>query len=105
MPLFDHVHVLSLDTHEGRLEEAMGVLAALPPGLSNVLLHPSRETDELKAIAPDWRCRVADRALFLDPAWRDALADSNVVPVGFRALRDAMRAAQRETHGDVGAAL
>jgi predicted glycoside hydrolase/deacetylase ChbG (UPF0249 family) len=96
MPLFDRVHVLSLDTHEGRLEEAMEALAALPPGLSNVLLHPSRETAELKAIAPDWRCRVADRALFLDPAWRDALADAHVVPVGFRALREAMRAARGE---------
>ena len=94
MPLFDRVHVLSLDTHEGRLDEAVGVLAALPPGLSNVLLHPSRKTPELRAIAPDWRCRVADRALFLDPAWRDALTDANVVPVGFRALRDAMREAR-----------
>ena len=72
------------------------MLMALPPGLSNVLLHPSRETDELKAIAPDWRCRVADRALFLDPRWRDVLAGSNVVPLGFRALRDAMRAGQGE---------
>jgi predicted glycoside hydrolase/deacetylase ChbG (UPF0249 family) len=100
MPLFDHLHVLSLDTHEGRLDEGLEVLAALPPGLSNVLLHPSRETDELKAIAPDWRCRVADRALYLDQRWRDALTDANVVPVGFRALRGAMRAGQ----GEAGAA-
>ena len=104
MPLFDRVHVLSLDTHEGRLDEAAAVLAALPPGLSNILLHPSRETGELKAIAPDWRCRAADRALFLDPAWRDALADAHVVPVGFRVLRDAMREAMREARGEASAA-
>lgn len=104
MPLFDHLHVLSLDTHEGRLDEGLEVLAALPAGLSNVLLHPSRETEELQAIAPDWRCRVADRALFLDQRWRDALTDANVVPIGFRALRDAMRDVARAGQAEAGTA-
>lgn len=94
MPLFDHFYFMSLDAHEARLEEAKQALAACPPGLTYFIIHPVTDTPELRAMAPDWRSRVADEALFLSDAWRTAIAESGVSVSGYRALRDAMRAGQ-----------
>jgi len=91
-PLFDHVHVMSLSPgYAGdRLEEIKTVLAELPAGLSNIILHPCIDSPETRAIGPDWRCRVADHALFTSDGLRHALADAGVQVIGFRALWDAM---------------
>jgi predicted glycoside hydrolase/deacetylase ChbG (UPF0249 family) len=92
LPLFDSFYVMSLDQHEGRLEEATQALATCPPGLTHFVIHPATDTPELRAMAPDWRCRVADLALFTSPAWAQAVAASGVTVIGYRAIRDAMRA-------------
>ena len=91
LPVFDYLSVLPLDHHEDRMGEIQRVLAELPAGLSIILMHPAADTPELRAIAPDWRCRVADYQLFTDPALRRLLDDAGVHVLGFRALRDALR--------------
>lgn len=93
LPVFDYLAVLSLDEHENRIDEIGALLDELPAGLSNILMHPAVDTPELRAIAPDWRCRVADYQLFTDPALRRLLDAAGVNVIGFRALRDAMRSA------------
>ena len=90
LPVFDFLAVLSLDSYKNRLDEITGLLDKLPAGLSNILMHPAVDTPELRAIAPDWRCRVADYELFTGDALRAALQASGVHVIGFRALRDAM---------------
>ena len=92
MPLCDSFHVLSLDTHEGRLEEAAQALAECPPGITHFALHPTRDTAEVRGMSWDWQSRVADHALFTNPDWGKAIADSGVKVIGYRALRDAFRA-------------
>ncbi len=92
LPLFDHLHVMPLDNHHDRLGQALAALAELPPGLTNFLFHPSTDNAELRAIAPDWRCRTADYELFVDERWQRAVANSGVHVIGFRVLRDLMRA-------------
>ena len=92
LPIFDHVYCMSLNTDQGRVAEATRALAECPPGLTHFIVHPASDTPELQAIAPDWRSRVADRALFLDETWRSAVAGSGVHVIGYRALRDAIRA-------------
>lgn len=91
MPLFDHLFVLPLDAHAQRLGVARAALAECPPGVTNFLFHPASDTPELRAIAPDWRCRVADWQLFLSDEWRQTVAESGVHVVDFRTLRDCMR--------------
>lgn len=89
--LFDRLYVLSLSRYEDRLAEARQALAELGPGLHYFALHPCHDTPELRAMAPDWRCRVADWQLFRDDAWRQAVADAGVHVIGMRALRDVLR--------------
>jgi hypothetical protein len=83
---------MSLTEHDGRLEQGVQALAACPPGLTYFVIHPASDTPELRAMAPDWRCRVADLALFTSPAWAEAVAASGVKVIGYRELRDVMRA-------------
>lgn len=85
-PLMDYLDVMSLHTHENRLEEAKAKLANLPAGLSYFLIHPVKDTPELRAMAPDWRCRVADYELFTSEAWRKAVQDSGVQVVSWKDL-------------------
>ncbi len=92
LPIFDHVYCMSLSTAEGRLAEATQALKNCPPGLTHFIVHPASDTPELRAIAPDWRSRVADRALFLDEGWRASVAASGTHVIGYRVLRDALRA-------------
>ena len=92
LPLFDSFFVPSLTEHEDRLAEGVRGLEACPPGLTHFAFHPAADTPELRAMAPDWRCRVADLALFTSPEWSDAVARSGVKVIGYREIRDAMRA-------------
>lgn len=91
MPLFDEIEVLPLGDSEDRLQAGRRALDGAGPGLTNILIHPAQDTPEVRAIAPDWRCRVADYELFVSEAWRDAIAASGVTVIGFHALRDVLR--------------
>jgi hypothetical protein len=92
LPLFDHADVMPLERHENRLETALDLLAQAPAGLTYLLFHPAIDTPELRAFAPDWRARVADYELFTSDPWRTALANAGVQVIGWRAIRDALRA-------------
>lgn len=90
-PLFDYVHIMSLDQHEDRLGEMQQVLDELPAGLSSIILHPSADSPALRAIAPDWRSRVADYELLRSEALRKAIDHADIQIIGFRTLRDAIQ--------------
>lgn len=91
-PLVDHLYMLPL--HEGgdHLEVTRQALRDLPPGLTHFILHPAQDTPELRAVAPDWPGRVANYAAFRDPRMKDVIAQSGVQVMGYRPLRDWMRA-------------
>ena len=54
---------------------------------------PAADTPELRALAPDWANRVDDHHLIVhDAGLRAMISRSGVKLIGFRELRDAMRA-------------
>ncbi|MEU3457515.1 polysaccharide deacetylase family protein [Micromonospora sp. NPDC006766] len=87
---FDAWVDLPLGRPENRRETATRLLDSLPAGLSVFIMHPAAETDELKAIAPDWQARVADFELCRDDKWIDIVDRSGVTVVGMQAVRDAL---------------
>lgn len=91
-PLLDSIEMMSLDSAENRLEQARERLARLPIGISYFIVHPAKDTPELRAYAPDWACRAADYELFKSDAWRKVIKDSGVKVIGWRALKDCMPA-------------
>ena len=64
------------------------------PGVTEVYLHPAVDTDELRALAPDWPTRVDDHAyLVRDGELRAMIKRAGVQLIGYREVRDLMRAA------------
>jgi predicted glycoside hydrolase/deacetylase ChbG (UPF0249 family) len=72
------------------------LLEAIPhlgPGVTEAYLHPAVDSTELQTLAPDASARADDhRLLVKDPDLRDTLEASGVNLIGYRALRDLMRA-------------
>jgi predicted glycoside hydrolase/deacetylase ChbG (UPF0249 family) len=65
----------------------------LRPGVTELHIRPAADTPELRALAPDWATRVDDLHLVVhDAALRTMVNRSGAQLVGYRELRDAMRA-------------
>jgi predicted glycoside hydrolase/deacetylase ChbG (UPF0249 family) len=91
--VFDKLVGMGLRDPKDRVAHAKKVLDSLPRGLTHFLIHPAQDTPELRALTPDWRARVADFEAFTSRELRDHAQHSGVQVVGYRALRDALRAA------------
>jgi chitin disaccharide deacetylase len=92
LPVVDHMAMMPLDRHEERVAEAKAVFDGLPAGLSYVILHPAVGTPEMQALTPDWRARAADHEAFCSRELRDYVRGSGVQVIGWRAIRDVLRA-------------
>jgi len=74
--------------------ELTELLAELEPGVTEICFRPAVDTIELRAAAPDWRERTADRRLLVDEAAVARAIDTQGLElVGYRPLRELMRKA------------
>ena len=93
MPIFDHViGIPPATSKEDRVRHAKDLFDALSPGLTCFLVHAACDTPELRAIAPDWPFRVAEHAAFQSAELSNHIRQTGVQLIGYRVLRDAMRA-------------
>ena len=68
-------------------------LFELEPGVTEIHAHPAVDTPELRALSPDWPARVDDHDLLvLDHGIRALVERAGAHLVGYRELRDTMRA-------------
>ena len=74
-----------------QLEIAKELLGDLPEGITHFVLHPSIDTPELRALAPDWESRVANYNVFMSEELKAFLEREDVKLIGYRAIRDALR--------------
>ncbi|MGH8533371.1 MAG: polysaccharide deacetylase family protein, partial [Gammaproteobacteria bacterium] len=65
--------------------------------LTYLIPHPATDSPELRAIADDWRQRVADFNTFRNAELRSHLPQSGIEIIGWRPLRELMR--DRGCHG------
>jgi predicted glycoside hydrolase/deacetylase ChbG (UPF0249 family) len=95
LPVFDHVQAMPLDEPAtDRLGLAKRVFEQLPQGLTYLIIHPAVDSPELRAIAGDWRQRVADFETFRDPALARHIRALGIEVIGWRPIRDLMSAPQ-----------
>ena len=67
-------------------------LVDLPPGVTELRVHPAIDSAELRAFAPDWAGRVDDHDLVTGHSTLRALAErAGARLIGYRALRDLQR--------------
>ena len=90
LPLLDVLGGMHLDSDENRLERTMQAFTELEPGITHFIIHPSKDTPELRAITPDWRCRAADHRNFMNEELRQHIQKIGVQVIGYRALKEFM---------------
>jgi chitin disaccharide deacetylase len=94
LPMVDNMQVTSLHTHENRLEHIKEIIDSFEPGTINYfIIHPVKDTPEIRMLATDWRARVADYRTFTSEKARALFHEAGIHLIGWRVLRDLMRAA------------
>ncbi|HCU57281.1 MAG TPA: hypothetical protein DF984_03485 [Anaerolineaceae bacterium] len=90
LPLLDGISGLELEHAENRFDQAKEALLALKPGVTHFIIHPSKDTPELRHITTSWDCRVADYKTFTSEATRDFIKNEGIQVIGYRALKELM---------------
>lgn len=88
-PILDHLMMMSLEEPDNRLEQAKAMFAAMKPGITYFITHPSVDTPELRVIAPDWRCRVEDYQILKSDKLRKFIQEQGIQVIGYRPLQKA----------------
>lgn len=84
---FDH------DWRAGSRDRVIAAITSLQPGVTEIHVQPAIDTPEVRALGPTATGWVDDLALVTtDTGFADVVAKSGAVLIGYRALRDAMRA-------------
>lgn len=71
---------LTYESCKKRYEE---MLRHLPDGISEFYTHPAMESDELKAIAPDWPVRVNDYLYFGSESFKQCCIEENITLISW----------------------
>jgi predicted glycoside hydrolase/deacetylase ChbG (UPF0249 family) len=66
-------------TYEEKRENFFNLLNSLEPGLTEIIFHPSVETDNLKTIMEPWEQRVWEAQLFSDPVVKKFLEENDII--------------------------
>jgi chitin disaccharide deacetylase len=90
IPLLDALSGLALENAADRMAQAKQALLALKPGLTHFIIHPSKDTPELRHITESWDCRVADYRTFMQEELREFMKDEGIHVIGYRALKNMM---------------
>ncbi|MGE5249980.1 MAG: polysaccharide deacetylase family protein [Bacteroidota bacterium] len=96
IPLVDAAVGLPLDDPRNHVEVAKRMFSELKPGLTHFILHPSIDTPELRAITPDWECRVENYRAFLSDELKKHIEKEGITLIGYREIRAVMRRSETE---------
>jgi len=70
------------------------ILSDLPPGVTELVMRPARDSEELRAVTPDWPARVEDHDIATATRYLQALAGrTGLALTSYRALRELQRKA------------
>lgn len=89
----DQVVILDSTRPAERAEQIRSAISELRAGVTHLLVHPSTDSPELRAISPaGWPNRVADYEALLDPHLPAYIRGAGVELIGYRDLRTALHA-------------
>ena len=66
-------------TYEEKIENFKVLVRSLPPGLTEIIFHPSVETENLKTITNSWQQRVWEAEMFSDPDLIKFFEDEDII--------------------------
>lgn len=88
VPLLDGLAGLELREPTNRFDQLKQVLCTIKPGITHFIIHPSKDTPELRAITSSWACRVADYQTFTNEETRAYIKQQGFQVIGYKALKD-----------------
>jgi len=91
LPMVDGMSGMPLEHGNDHINVAKKLLGELPIGITHFVLHPSIDTPELRAIAPDWQARVANYNAFMSDELKKFLESEDIKLIGYREIREVMR--------------
>ena len=91
LPMLDGMAWLPLEHADDHIGLAKKMLSEIPAGVSYFLFHPSIDTPELRAIAPDWPARVANYKAFMSPEIKTFLKNSGLQVIGYGKLKSLLK--------------
>ncbi|WP_215225065.1 polysaccharide deacetylase family protein [Echinicola shivajiensis] len=65
--LDDFTSAPNADTYEEKVEKFKALVRSLDPGITEIIFHPSTDTENLKTITNSWKQRVWEAKMFGDP--------------------------------------
>ena len=72
------------DTYENKRDNFLVLLKSLGPGLTEIIFHPSVETENLKSITGSWQQRVWEAQLFSDPVVKEFFEANGILITTWR---------------------
>ncbi len=67
------------ETYEAKKQNFMNLVRSLKPGLTEIIFHPSVESDNLKSITNSWQQRVWEYQMFSDPEMIRFFKDEGII--------------------------
>ena len=94
VPMVDAILGMPLEHGNDHIGVAKKLFGEAPVGITHFILHPSIDTAELRAIAPDWPARVANYDAFMSDELTMLIESEDIKLLGYRQIREAMRGEQ-----------
>jgi len=77
--LDDFGYVQGASTYEEKVENFKSYIQSLSPGLTEIVFHPSVESEHLKSLTHSWKQRVWETKMFADPEVIRFLQDEGII--------------------------
>jgi len=88
IPMVDGLAALPLEHADDHIGLAKKMLSEIPIGITHFIFHPSIDTPELRAIAPDWPARVANYKAVMSQDIKNFLKNSGIQVIGYQKLKE-----------------
>jgi predicted glycoside hydrolase/deacetylase ChbG (UPF0249 family) len=79
-------------TYEEKIENFKVLFRSLPPGLTEIIFHPSVETENLKSITNSWQQRVWEAEMFSDPDLHKLFEEEGIMFTNWKELMKRFKA-------------
>lgn len=87
LPKLDNfTSVASGPTYEKKRDDFLAMVKSLKPGLTEIIFHPSVETENLKTITNSWQQRVWEAQLFSDPVVHQFFKDEGIIITNWKEI-------------------
>jgi len=92
LPKLDDFHSVSgAGSYQEKKQKFFDLVRSLKPGITEIIFHPSIESDSLKSITNSWQQRVWESEMFTDPEVIQFFKDEKVLFTNWKVMMERFR--------------